>query len=118
MARVMVRTRHIGRWLRWVGVVALFALAVLVAGVMCPAAASSPTKLLPNLVADAPDGVELVHYSSNGTTRLLLRFNGYIHNKGPGAVDFRGSRKAPELSEATAKRVKEAEAKEEPLPPA
>jgi hypothetical protein len=54
--------------------------------------------LLPNLVADPPAGISLETSTTEGglkkeaTPQLLLRFNGYIHNLGPGPVDFRGSR--------------------------
>src|SRR5690348_11397332 len=61
----------------------------------------SGTGLLPNLVADPPDGTSLQTDSSSGTARLLLRFNGYVHNRGPGAVDFRGQREKPRVSKAT-----------------
>jgi hypothetical protein len=51
-----------------------------------PAAAA--TEALPELVADPPDGMEL--QSTGG--QLLLRFNGYVHNAGMGALDIRASR--------------------------
>lgn len=67
--------------------------------VLHEARASSPTPQLPDLVVDEPDYVSL---GISGTkpgepteSKLLLRFNGYLHNKGPGALDFRGSRTAP-----------------------
>ncbi len=59
------------------------------------ATASEPAPLLPDLVADAPDNVALATSSEEGRTRLLLRFNGYIHNAGPGALDMRATRSAP-----------------------
>jgi hypothetical protein len=73
---------------------------VLAAAVRHPAHASAPTPLLPNLVADPPDNVSLGVSSETPTgepmpSALLLRFNGYVHNVGPGALDFRGSREAP-----------------------
>ena len=97
---------------------ALLALAVFVlstsAGTHQAHAAGSST-LLPDLVADPPDSIGLSTDSSTGSSRLLLRFNGYIHNKGPGAVDFRGSRTAVTLGSAKAEKVKKAEEKKEPL---
>jgi Lysyl oxidase/Bacterial Ig domain len=101
---------------RYLALLALAAPATLLSGVTHEARASSPEPLLPDLVADPPDGIELATDSSTGTNRLLLRFNGYIHNKGPGAVDFRGTRVAPKLSAANEKKVKEAEEKKEGLP--
>src|SRR4051812_20010911 len=101
----------------------LLAAALLAAGVPVvyafarpPATAAPGTPLLPNLVADPPDGTSLATDSSTGTTRLLLRFNGYIHNLGPGAVDFRGSRAKPAVSKATEEEVARAQEKQESLP--
>ncbi len=94
----------------------LLALLALVALGPALGAASEPTPLLPDLVADPPDAIGLATDTSTGTPHLLLRFNGYIHNKGPGAIDIRGSRTAPTLSPAVEKQVKEAESKQEGLP--
>jgi hypothetical protein len=64
------------------------------------AVAGPPETLLPNLVADPPDHVELETSETEGGLRergeaqLLLRFNGYVHNTGPGALDFRGERES------------------------
>ncbi len=87
------------------------------------ARASGGTPLLPHLVADPPDGVEMVESAENpetwrteGPVRLLLKFNGYVHNKGPGAVDFRGSREKPKVSLATEAEVESARLKHENLP--
>ena len=64
------------------------------------ARASSPTPQLPDLVADPPDNISLAQSEETPAhehmkAELLLRFNGYLHNKGPGALDFRGMRSAP-----------------------
>ena len=102
---------------RYVALLALAVFALLLPGATHQAHAAGSAALLPDLVADPPDGVELSD-STNSTTHvtsMLLRFNGYIHNKGPGAVDFRGSRVASQLSPAKERRVKEAEEKREPL---
>jgi hypothetical protein len=61
-------------------------------------ATTDPQALLPNLIADPPDNAALVTSSAEGRTRLLLRFNGYIHNAGPGALDFRASREKPTVT--------------------
>ncbi len=68
------------------------------------ARASSPTPLLPDVVADAPNNISLGISEETPTgepapAELLLRFNGYVHNIGPGALDFRGSRGTPDPSE-------------------
>jgi hypothetical protein len=46
----------------------------------------------PDLVADAPTGAMVELYRDSAGTRLLLRFNGYVHNRGTGAVELRGSK--------------------------
>jgi Bacterial Ig domain/Lysyl oxidase len=101
MARVMVRTRHIGRSLRWVALAILIALGMLLAGVTHQAPAFGAERLLPDVVADPPNNVSLESSTTegglkgSGEAKLLLRFNGYLHNVGPGALDFRGSRSSP-----------------------
>jgi hypothetical protein len=90
---------------------------VLLAGAMRNAFGAGSEPLLPNLVADPPDNISLATDSSTGTTRLLLRFNGYVHNTGPGALDFRGSREAPKVSKKVEEEVEHArEHEESPLP--
>jgi hypothetical protein len=91
--------------------------ALLLGGVTHEARAAESTALLPDLVADPPDGVEVKPYSSESSTRLLIRFNGYIHNKGPGAVDFRGTRTAVKLSPANEQQLKEDEEQKQPVSP-
>jgi hypothetical protein len=71
------------------------------------ARASSPTPQLPDVVADAPDNISLAVSEETPThehtsAKLLLRFNGYVHNIGPGALDFRGSRETPTPGEPAA----------------
>jgi hypothetical protein len=72
------------------------ALATLVALVSTAAAAGAagPTDLLPDLVADPPANPRpLEEYSfGGGPNELILRFDGYVHNAGAGALDVRGSR--------------------------
>ena len=51
-----------------------------------PAAAASD--LLPNLVADPPANAEL----DVNMGHLLLRFDGFVHNAGPGPLEVRGQR--------------------------
>ncbi|MEA2396545.1 MAG: hypothetical protein QOK25_101 [Thermoleophilaceae bacterium] len=73
--------------------VAVVACAVALAGQ--PARAAAPSDVLPNLVADPPDSASLDYYSYSsppGGHDLLLRFDGYVHNAGPGALEVRGSR--------------------------
>lgn len=90
--------------------------AVMFAVTMRQAHAAGAEPLLPHLVADPPDGIELVTDSSTGAPRLLLRFNGYIHNQGPGALDLRGHRDAPHVSTRTTEEVERARETQSPLP--
>src|SRR4051812_36696273 len=56
------------------------------------APAARAADLLPDLVSDPPSGAYLeVHDYGNGQHELLLRFNGYVHNAGSGALDVRGT---------------------------
>ena len=104
------------RGLRAVVAASLLAALLLALGASAGVSAASGATLLPNLVADPPDTQSIATDTSTGTPRLLLRFNGYIHNKGPGAVDFRGSREAPKVSQKTTEEVEKAREKEQSLP--
>ena len=110
------QTPRIVRWrtLALAILVVLFSVALNLEVLKAHASGSEP--LLPNLVADPPDNTSLATDSSTGTARLLLRFNGYVHNVGPGAVDFRGAREAPKVSQKTTEEVEHAREHEESLP--
>ncbi len=108
-AKLSISNKRVGVWLG----LGLLLLAVCALRAV-PAHAATP--LLPNLVADPPDTQSIATDTSTGTPRLLLRFDGYIHNKGPGAVDFRGSREAPKVSAKTLEEAERAHSKEESLP--
>ena len=58
----------------------------------CGARSAGAAELLPDLVADPPKAVSLSVDAAAGSPALLLRFDGYVHNIGPGALDFRGTR--------------------------
>jgi hypothetical protein len=45
----------------------------------------------PDLVSDPPTHVDEQPYFDSTGDRLLVRFDGFIHNKGPGAFELRGS---------------------------
>ena len=116
-----VLVRHITRARAWrLAFVLVLGLSLTV--VVGQASSAEPTGLLPNLVADPPDNQTLETSSTegglkpDGESRLLLRFNGYIHNTGPGALDIRGSREKPAVSKATEEEVERHREKEEQLP--
>jgi hypothetical protein len=94
--------------------VVVVVLGVLLVGVGRQAHASGSAGLLPNLVADPPDNVSLETsttdggLSKEGEPRQLLRFNGYIHNDGSGALDVRGERAAPQVGQQTTSEVEAA----------
>ena len=46
---------------------------------------------LPDLVADAPGAPVLDQDSGESQGRLLVRFDGYVHNQGPGPLEFHGA---------------------------
>jgi hypothetical protein len=46
--------------------------------------------VLPNLVADPPEDVTLERLVDAGAEHLLVRFDGFIHNRGPGPLEVRG----------------------------
>ena len=99
MSRKPVLIRRISRSLAWPRLAFVLVISVFLAGATDQAGASEPTPQLPNLVADAPNDASFEVSSTEGglkgegELKLLLRFNGYIHNIGPGALEFRGSRK-------------------------
>ena len=84
-------------WLRSTAVCALAAFALGAGG---DAHAASP--LLPDLVADPPVSPELQQYTNANGTRLLLRFDAFIHNQGAGVAEIRGdARVDTEMTEVT-----------------
>jgi hypothetical protein len=55
-------------------------------------AAATATPVLPDLVADAPDRPMLQEaFDVDTEPRRLLRFDGFVHNKGPGPFEITGS---------------------------
>jgi hypothetical protein len=117
--------RNLSRSLGWLAVAAVLTIGLSFAYALRQAHAAGEPAPLPNLVADPPDNVSLETSStegglkSSGEAKLLLRFNGYVHNEGPGALDFRGSRETPKVAgrteEEVEKEVNEYAEKEEEL---
>ena len=80
---------------------------VALAGTAAMRSAAAPvTDALPDLVADPPAWAVLETYAHpDGTNHLLLRFEGYLHNQGTGALEVRGSGPSGGRMSATAQRV-------------
>jgi lysyl oxidase/Big-like domain-containing protein len=73
---------------------ALLASVVLGIALMVPSAgAVAPTPVYPDLVSDPPEhaGMAPAVYDDGSGNRLLVRFDGFIHNQGQGALEMRGS---------------------------
>jgi hypothetical protein len=87
VASVECCRRSLGAW-------ALIVVLVCGAPLTVPAraAATLGPVLKPNLVADPPEFVKSQELLWEGQKRLLMRFNGYIHNQGPGRLEIRGRR--------------------------
>ncbi len=97
-ANVALMLKHVRRPTAWLAVLLCAGLGLTIS--LHAAHASSQTPQLPDLVADPPDNISIDESEETPTgghmeAELLLRFNGYVHNKGPGALDFRGMREAP-----------------------
>jgi hypothetical protein len=122
MRRHTLLSRPIYRSLAWLALVGALALGMLLLGVIREAhATGSEGPLLPNLIATPPDNASIETSDNEGglsggkkvPAELLLRFNGYVHNDGKGALEFRGSRSAPVINSPQVK--KEIEQREEEL---
>jgi Lysyl oxidase/Bacterial Ig domain len=109
--------RYFHRPIVWVALVLAVVPGTVVLGAIGQAHASGELEglLLPNLVADPPDNVSEETSTTDGglsepgEARLLLRFNGYVHNDGTGALDVQGERGAPTTSMTAAAEVKRRE---------
>ena len=52
-----------------------------------PVAGAAAAPAFPDLVADSPGAPSApTVYDDGGGPRLLIRFDGYVHNRGPGAL--------------------------------
>lgn len=109
MSRLADRQGRPGRF----GVRALPACA-LVAGLIAASAGTSAgaenSPVPPDLIADPATGPIAVIYQDESGTRRLLRFNGYIHNAGRGALELRGSKPVDGEMSVVEQRVYRAEA--------
>jgi hypothetical protein len=63
------------------------------------------TPLLPDLVADAATNPTTAVFSDASGTRWLLRFDGYVHNRGQGALELTGSSPVGDEMSAVTQRV-------------
>lgn len=69
------------------------------------AAPPAPSDVLPDLVADPVADVVLSTDASGSSNRLLLRFAGFVHNTGQGAVEIRGARSSSSAAMSVLQRV-------------
>jgi len=82
---------------------------VLLAGLACgvagaPAAVAAP--LLPDIVADPPVGDDAPEVQGDAQgSRLLLRLDGFVHNRGPGPLEIRGSNPSDRVMGTVRQRV-------------
>ncbi len=77
------------------------------AGPLSSAPAAPLTRVLPDLVSDPPEGPILQIYDyGSGDNHLLLRFNGYVHNRGSGALEMRGSLPSGTQMTSVAQRIR------------
>jgi Lysyl oxidase len=62
--------------------------------------AARAAPVYPNLVSDAPEAPAIDDYTfPNGDRRLLLRFDGFVHNAGFGALELRGNPQTGRLTQ-------------------
>jgi hypothetical protein len=69
--------------------------------VATPAPGLSTADDLPDLVSDSPDGWYLSTYDNGASKRLLVRFNGYVHNAGTGALEITGANPTTDPGDAS-----------------
>jgi hypothetical protein len=99
---VYLRRDRLGRASAWALALLLF-LTAAHGALAQPARAAG--EALPDLVADPPRWPYLEQYTSGSDTRLLLRFDGFIHNIGAGAAELQGSARDGTLMTSVAQRV-------------
>lgn len=80
------------RRLRLIVVLVVLAAGVAALAMATASAAPRPGDVLPDLVADPVSDEVFSTDAVGGSARLLLRFAGFVHNAGQGAVEIRGSR--------------------------
>ena len=98
------RTRaHPRRWLLTRTLLAVLCVAACVAP--WAGAAEDPAPVLPDLVADSPRWPRVEQYTDAGGNRLLIRFDGFIHNAGAGAADMRGSARVDDEMTSVVQRI-------------
>lgn len=88
-----------------VAMAAIGATGAMAAALAGSATGVTPGEALPDLVSDAPTGAMLQTYVDGSSTRLLLRFNGYIHNQGTGPLEIVGRAPASGRMTSTVQRI-------------
>jgi hypothetical protein len=94
---------------RWIAALTILAAGIAAASTTGAAAESPPGGIRPDLVADPSDNTVLSTDATGSESRLLLRFNGYVHNAGSGALEMRGARSSTTAPMTVDQRVYDAD---------
>src|SRR4051794_36598795 len=97
----------------------MFRSVLIAVAVLAFAPAAHASDQLPDLVADPPANPLLeVHDYGGGQQDLLLRFDGYIHNAGAGALDVEGTRSSTSAPMTPLQRVFDSDGghRDDPMP--
>ena len=88
------------------------------AGALLALAFAAPARAdLPDLVSDAPADAVLQTYTAAGSSRLLLRFESYIHNAGTGPLEVRADVSPGPFAQATVSNIRQrVDGADTPLP--
>jgi Lysyl oxidase len=89
---------------------------VAVLALAATAATASAAPQLPDLVADAPGPSLRPEVYNDGTQRLLMRLDGFVHNAGSGALEIRGSGPSGLVMSSVVQRVYDSDGSFEDLP--
>ncbi len=90
----------------WIRTIAVAAFLLTILSLRPPSPAQASPALLPDLVPDAPENVQpAVTKLGDGQNHFLLRFDGFVHNIGEGALEIRGSRPVNGTMTVTGQRI-------------
>ncbi len=104
------RVNRVGAWgtsrrlrMAFAGVIVVGVAAL---GLARAATGVGPAEALPDIVSDAPTSPRFESYTdATNTNRLLLRFNGYVHNQGTGPLEIIGRTPVSGTMSTTGQRI-------------